>query len=355
MTATERSSGRRRSGALTLAALARELNVSKATVSNAYNRPDQLSSDLRERILSEAARLGYRGPDPLASTFSRRKANAVGLVFDDPLTFALTDPAEVLFLTGLGAACEEAGVGLVLIPRGPADDLVHQALVDGFVCHCDLEGDNRVDLAIARGLPVVVVDGPQRDGIGHVGIDDRAAAEMAAQHLVELGHQRIAVIAAPLSADGVNGRADQARQNAARFFVTRQRLAGYRDAIERAGIAWASVIVEEGAPYGRESAYQATVRALDVPDRPTALLVTSDELAFGAYRAVSERGLRIPDDIAVVGFDDAPPAAWADPPLTTVRQPHWDKGYRAAQQLFGTDGLTTVELPTELIVRASTR
>jgi DNA-binding LacI/PurR family transcriptional regulator len=153
----KRTGGGRPGRGVTLQDLADSLGVSKATVSNAYNRPDQLSADLRARILAEARRLGYTGPDPIAATFSRRRADAVGLVFDDPLTFALTDPAEVLFVTGIAAACEQAGVGLVLIPRGPSDDLVLRALVDGFVCHCDLDGDGRVDIAIARELPVVIV------------------------------------------------------------------------------------------------------------------------------------------------------------------------------------------------------
>src|SRR4051794_10197276 len=117
---------------VTLEVLARELGVSKATVSNAYNRPDQLSEALRQRVLRTADRLGYAGPDPIAATFSRRRAGALGLVLDDPLTFALTDPAEVLLLTGVGAACEEAGLGLVLISSRPGLDLVRTALVDGF-------------------------------------------------------------------------------------------------------------------------------------------------------------------------------------------------------------------------------
>lgn len=348
-----RTGGGRPGRGVTLADVARALRVSKATVSNAYNRPDQLSAELRERILTEARRLGYPGPDPIAATFSRRRAGAIGLVFDDLLTFALTDPAEVLFVTGIGEVCERVGLGLVLIPQGIGEDVIQRALVDGFVCHCDLDGDKRVDAAIGRGLPVVVVDGPPRPDAGHIDIGDRAAAATAARHLLELGHRRIAVLVAPLHPDGRAGRADLRRQETARYHVMRERLAGYRAALTAGGVAWADVPVVECAPYGRESGYRAASHLLDLPDRPTALLATSDEIALGALRAAAERGLTVPDRLSVVGFDDAPPAAWSNPGLTTVRQPHHDKGRAAAEQLLSSTAQTSLRFPTTLVVRGS--
>lgn len=350
----KRTGGGRPGRGVTLADVARTLRVSKATVSNAYNRPDQLSARLRERILTEAAQMGYPGPDPIAAIFSRRRAGAIGLVFDDPLTFALADPAEVLFVTGLGEVCERAGAGLVLIPRGSSDDFVQRAVVDGFVLHCDLDGDTRVDTAIGRQLPVVVVDGPARPGAGHVGIDDQAAAAAAARHLVELGHRWIAVLALPLQVDGRSGPADATRQRSARSHVIRQRLAGYRDELTAAGIDWADVPVFECGPYSREAGYHAAGTLLDRPSRPTALLAASDELALGALRAAAERGIAVPEQLSVVGFDDAPTAAWATPGLTTVHQPHYDKGRVAAEQLLTPAGSAETLLPTKLMIRGST-
>ncbi|MEW1589071.1 LacI family DNA-binding transcriptional regulator [Micromonospora vinacea] len=333
--------------------MANALQVSKATVSNAYNRPDQLSAQLRERILAEADRLGYRGPDPIAATFSRRRVGAIGLVFDDPLTFALTDPAEALFTNGIGEVCERIGVGVLLIPRGTGTELVQRALVDGFVCHCDVDGDVRVDTVMGRGLPAVVVDGPVRLGVSHVGIDDRAGAATAARHLIDLGHRKIAVLASPLLPDGRAGRADLTRQHSARHHVMRERLAGYREGLATGGVAWADVPVVECAPYGRESAYRAAVDLLDSTDRPTALLAASDELALGALRAAAVRGISVPEQLSIVGFDDAPPAAWSDPGLTTVRQPHRDKGRAAVEQLIAPNGPISTTFPTALIVRGS--
>lgn len=338
---------------VTLADVARAANVSKATVSNAYNRPDQLSAALRDRILAEAGRLGYPGPDPIAASFSRRRVGAIGLVFDDPLTFALTDPAETLFVTGLGEVCEDAGVGLVLIPRGSSDQLVRRVLVDGFVCHCDMDDDGRVATALDRELPVVVVDGPRRPEAGYVGIDDRAAAALAARHLVELGHDRIAVLVAPLHPDGASGPASPSRQESGRYHVTRERLAGYRAVLEAAGVTWAGVPVAECAPYGRDAGYRAAGLLLDRAPRPTALLAASDELALGALRAAADRGLDVPGELSVVGFDDTPYAAWSAPGLTTVRQPHRDKGRLAAEQVLGRRPRASDVLPVELVIRGS--
>ncbi|HEX6676333.1 MAG TPA: LacI family DNA-binding transcriptional regulator [Actinomycetes bacterium] len=354
---------------VTLATLARELGVSKSTVSNAYNRPDQLSPALRARILDAARRLGYPGPDPLAATLSRGRVGAIGLVFFDdpptyPLTFAFTDPVHALFLQGVADACGRAGVGLVLLGGGKGGDLVRAALVDGFICQYDVAGDERFQAVAERGLPVVVVDGPPDPAPGgassgavrRVGVDDRGAARAAARHLLELGHRAIGVVAAPLSPDGHDGPAGPRRQRDARYHVIRERLAGYRAEVEAAGLPWAAVPVEERSPYGQEAGRRAAGALLDRPDRPSALLAMSDELALGALRAAEERGLDVPGQLSVVGFDDTPAAAGARPPLTTVHQPHRDKGRIAAELLLrpGTGAATRRTLPADLVVRGST-
>ena len=122
----------------TLATIAAALGVSRMTVSNAYNRPDQLSPALREKILAAAHELGYAGPDPVARTLSRGRTGSVGLVFDYPLTLALRDPATVELLHGVAAGCEQRERALSLVPRiaGRDAELVHNALVDGFVIYC---------------------------------------------------------------------------------------------------------------------------------------------------------------------------------------------------------------------------
>src|SRR6476619_7179485 len=103
----------------TLASLAAELKVSRTTISNAYNRPDQLSADLRERILATAKRIGYAGPDPVARSLRTRRAGAVGLVIAEPLTYSFSDPAALNFVAGLAESCEEVGQGLLFVAVGP--------------------------------------------------------------------------------------------------------------------------------------------------------------------------------------------------------------------------------------------
>jgi DNA-binding LacI/PurR family transcriptional regulator len=343
---------------VTLATLARELGVSRTTVSNAYNHPDQLSPALRARVLDVADRLGYPGPDPLAATLSRGRVGALGLLFFDdphyPLRFAFSDPAHVLFLEGVADACGQAGVGLVLVGGGRGTELVRAALVDGFVCQYDVEDDERIQAVTDRGLPLVVVDGPPRPGAGHVGVDDRGGAALAARHLLELGHRRLGVVAAPLSPDRYEGPAGPERQAAAGYQVIRERLLGYRAAVEGAGLDWAAVPVEERRPYGQDAGRRAAGALLDRPDRPTGLLAMSDELALGAMRAAEELGIAVPGELSVVGFDDTPPAALARPALTTVRQPHHAKGVAAAQWLLDPAGRPANQiLPVELVVRAS--
>jgi len=150
----------------TLASLAAELGVSRTTVSNAYNRPDQLSADLRERVLATAKRMGYAGPDPVARSLRTRKAGAVGLVITEPLTYSFSDPAALNFVAGLAETCEEAGQGLLLVAVGPGrtvsegSSAVLSAGVDGFVVYAAADDDPYLQLVLDRRLPVVVVDQP---------------------------------------------------------------------------------------------------------------------------------------------------------------------------------------------------
>jgi DNA-binding LacI/PurR family transcriptional regulator len=344
---------------VTLATLARELGVSKTTVSNAFNHPDQLSPGLRAQVLDTARRLGYAGPDPVAATLSRGRVGAIGLLFFDdplyPLHFAFSDPAHVLFLEGVADACGRAGVGLVLVGGGSGADLVRAALVDGFICQYDVPGDERLEAVIERGLPMVVVDGPARPGAGHVGVDDRGGAAAAARHLLELGHRRLGVVAAPLSPDRHEGPAGPERQAAAGYRVIRERLLGYRAAVEAAGLDWTTVPVEERSPYGQDAGRRAAAALLDRPDRPTALLAMSDELALGALQAAEDLGIRVPDDLSLIGFDDTPPAERARPALTTMHQPHLAKGEAAADHLLHPpDRPASRVFPVTLVVRGST-
>lgn len=182
----------------TLASLAAELKVSRTTVSNAYNRPDQLSAELRERVLSTAKRLGYPGPDPVARSLRTRRAGAVGLMITEPLNYSFSDPAALDFVAGLAESCEAVGQGLLLVAVGPNRSVsdgsaaVLAAGVDGFVIYSASDDDPYLPVVLQRHLPVVIVDQPKDvPGTSRVCIDDRAAMRSLAEHVLELGHREL--------------------------------------------------------------------------------------------------------------------------------------------------------------------
>jgi DNA-binding LacI/PurR family transcriptional regulator len=338
---------------VTLATIAEAVGVSRMTVSNAYNRPDQLSPALRDRILAAAAELGYGGPDPVARTLSRGETGSVGVVLDYPLTRAFTDPATVQFLHGIGVGCEEAARGMALVPRIADRDaaLVGSALVDGFVLYCVPEADPRMDAVRARKLPYVRVDFAPKPDLLNVNIDDEGAARLVAEHLVALGHRDFGIV---LSSEHPGATAADAEKTT-RYHVEDARLAGWRTALEAAGVDWSAVPVAGTAPsHGPEMGRVAAGHLLDRAHRPTAILALSDQLALGVLDAAAERGIAVPRDLSVAGFDDIPRAAQATPALTTIRQPHDRKGSEAVRLLLKGKPSGSVVLPTELVVRAST-
>jgi DNA-binding LacI/PurR family transcriptional regulator len=351
--------GRRRATKTTLATLAEAVGVSRTTVSNAYNRPDQLTPQLRQRILDTARRLGYPGPDPAGRRLRQGRAGAVGILLTERLSYAFADSAAVAFLEGLARRCEDAAEALTLIPlpRGQeAADVVREAVVDAICVYSLPDGHPAVDSVLERRIPVVVVDAPRLDAATFVGVDDRAGARAIAEHLAALGHQRVALIVPTLVLDGRQGRVDEQRLRATAYHVDRERLEGLRQGLEAAGIPWQQVLIEERSNNQEAGAAAARSLLAEAP-RPTALVATTDQLALGVLRAARELGLQLPADLSVVGFDDIPEAARSQPPLTTVRQPLVDKGTIAGDRLFalleGSAAPDTV-LPVELMVREST-
>jgi DNA-binding LacI/PurR family transcriptional regulator len=349
-------------GRVTIVDIAAALGVTPTTVSNAFNRPDQLSPALRERILATAAAMGYLGPDAAARSLRRGRLRAVGVLYADRLSNAFADAAFVLFLEGLAQAAEEADLALTLVPALPAvvgkEAGVAAAVVDGLVIYSMASDDPLVAAALARRLPLVVADSPQLPSAPTVGIDDRAAAWAAADHLLQLGHRRFGIVSGDLLLDRRSGPADLARQAAATFGVNRDRLRGYADALTAAGLDWATVPVEEVADGLERATQEAMGRLLAHRPRPTAILAMSDRMAWEVLTAAVTAGLSVPDDLSVVGFDDIPAARWATPPLTTVRQPHREKGRATGRLLIahleGRNAADSVVLPTELVVRDST-
>ncbi len=342
--------------------VAADVGVSPATVSNAFNRPDQLSAGLREKVFEAARRLGYSGPDPVARSLRRRKAGAVGVLYSDRLSYAFADPAMVKFFEGVSVATEEAALGMLLLPAAAREarepEAVGNAVVDGFVVYCMADDDPLVGAALDRGLPVILVDHPGVPSVLRVGIDDVGAAATAARYLIGLGHRRLGVVSFELTQEAAGGVADLTNPDRAIYWPSRARLQGYASAIEEAGLSEADVPVYECAENTVEWGWRGAGVLLDADRGPTALLCMSDQLAFGAMEAARERGLLVPGDLSIVGFDDVPEAARTTPALTTIHQPHVEKGLLAGRMLVAR--LRDEEppeaglLPTHLVERNST-
>ena len=345
---------------VTLQTIAERLGVSRMTVSNAFSRPDQLSEELRTRILSTAQELGYVGPDPAGRALARGTSGAVGVLLTDSLRIAFTDQVATEFLGAIVDELAPTGLALTLLTAYGKGDVVpaRDVAMDGaLVYSCDIASQSR-EWLMRRKLPVVFVDQePERDN-SSVNVDDRGGARAAAQHLVDLGHREVGIINS--AETGEVELVDDPMRDATAY-PSRQRMLGWLDALGPAGIvptvAQAPKLAADGA------GEVAAALLLEASPRPTAILCFSDVLALGVVITARRLGLAVPQDLSVVGFDDTLAARFSDPPLTTVRQDVDAKGRTAAAALV--DAIESARvgvpatpehhvLPTELVVRSST-
>jgi DNA-binding LacI/PurR family transcriptional regulator len=342
--------------AVKLADVAKAAGVSQGTASNVFSRPELVRQEVRARVEDTARRLGYRGPDPRGRLLRAGKVNAIGVVVGDDLTYFFNDPFNREFMIGLAATCDERGAGVSLISaanRASAAWNVETALVDGFIVQCMEDGDRLVELARRRGLPFVACDIDPGAGTSSVRIDDRGAARLAAEHLLALGHRRIAILSLELRADGQVGFVDRARRASTEYAGTRERLLGYGEALAAAGIAIDSVPVVETLN-DRAGAAEGAATLLDGAPEATAVLAMSDVAALAVLAEAKARGIPVPGKLSVVGFDDVPEAAASDPPLTTIRQPIREKGRRAAAIILEGGEPRHELLPVALVLRGTT-
>jgi DNA-binding LacI/PurR family transcriptional regulator len=336
-----------------LVEVAERAGVSVGSASQAFGRPDLVSDDVRERVLAAAKELGYAGPDPAARRLRTGRAGAIGLIFSERLRYQFTDPTAPGFLAGLAEGIEDSNLGLLLVPdsrrREETAATVRSAAVDGFVVYSAVRNDPRVEAALARHLPVVTVDQPRDLPTPFVGIDDRQGAREAAEYLRGLGHTRVGVLSW-ISAIDKDGRLA--------LDLSSERLGGYAEGL---ATAWDEDLVRTCRRNAVEPARLATLELLQADRPPTAILAMSDILALGALQAAEELGVVVPEQLSIIGFDDGPVAALAHPPLTTVAQPHEEKGRLAAEWLIkaiergGSPGRRRrAILPTELVIRETT-
>lgn len=330
--------GKRR---VTISTIAAEAGVSVPTVSRVVNGRSDVSPQTRERIEQLLREHGYRR----RSSRPRANARLIDLVFPD-----LDSPWAVEIIRGVEDVAHAAGVGTVVsaIHRRTAaarqwlQNLRARASDGVILVTSTLESPLQAELR-RLDVPMVVVDpagGPTLDA-PTVGATNWAGGLSATEHLLSLGHRRIGLVAGP-------------RQ----LLCSRARLDGYRAGLEAAGIPIDEQLIREGDFY-HESGFRAGNQLLDLADPPTAIFASSDQMAFGVYEAIRQRGMRVPDDVSVVGFDDLPEVRWSSPPLTTVRQPLSEMGVLAARTVLRLAAGETLESPrielaTELVIREST-
>jgi DNA-binding LacI/PurR family transcriptional regulator len=332
---TPADGGEPRGGPVTIAYIAETAGVSVPTVSKVLNGRSGVSDDTRARIEALIARYGYRKPP--------NRSNTVELVFRE-----LASMWAVEIIRGVEQVARRNRIGLMVSEFGlhdvaptPMDDMVERR-PKAVLSVAQLSDAEREQLA-ARGIPFVVFDPITElpDDVPYVGATNWRGGQAATKHLIELGHRRIAVIRGPVGQ-----------------LCCDARMAGYISAMAMAGLPVDPALTIE-APLNREDGRAAARRLLAPADRPTAVFAANDMQAFGVYQAARESGLRIPEDLSVVGFDDVPVAAWADPPLTTVHQPLVEMAVAATELALALGRgeeppQTGVEIATTLTVREST-
>ncbi len=336
---------KKRVTALEVAKLA---GVSRTTVSFVLNNVPgmRISEETRQRVLKATRELGYH-PDATARRMVSGQTRLIGFVLRQSPYQTYADHFLPRVLNGLSQSAISQGYHTLIEPIPPDDHsgayvkLINERQVDGIVLSGPRSDDEELLNIHAEGAPVVLLGQLPSSRIPFVDVDNIGGARLATQHLLELGHQRIAIITNAPTA----------------YTASADRLCGYREALDARGIQFDESLVRFGF-FTPESGYQAMTDILSIRPRPTAIFVASDTVALGAIQAIRQHGLRIPNDMALVGFDDIPLAEFVDPPLTTVRLPAFGLGWGAADlliRLIGKeDGLDTeVLLETELVVRAS--
>jgi DNA-binding LacI/PurR family transcriptional regulator len=263
------------------------------------------------------------------------------------------NPVITALLGGIADACAERGLALLFLRGGEQSlKVIRNAAVDGLIAFSLPKNDITLQTIQERGLPMVIVDQPRLSKVRLVGIDERASARACAEHLSALSHKRFAIVTFRLGADGYCGFIDRNRAKNSRYELNRIRVSTYLDVLDKGGPE-VSVKIWEWLRSNEEGGRIAGENLLKERPRPTAILATSDLLAIGVIEAARACKVRVPQDLAVVGFDDIPAAKLITPPLTTIHQPIAEKGHRAVAALLKEDGPLRIMVPTKLIIRQS--
>ncbi len=311
---------------VTLQEIADKAGVSKTAASYAFNRPEQLSEETLTRILAVADELGY-SPDPVARNLRKRQTGYIGILVPQPLSLITRNPHFLAFLEGVSLACEESDMSFMLVPplKGSLRRAIIQAAVDGFLTVGLETFRETMQVLQHRDIPFVMVDSEPVEGIACVNTDDKDGAYQAMRHVLERGHENIAILGIR---SGVFGHYDEY------VGTLRRRIDGYQRALNEAGLSLKNRAVRLiECECDSDGGYEVLHHLWSLKRRPTAIVAMADVIALGALRAAHELGVSVPEELALVGYDDIPASGLVCPPLTTVQQPTVEKGRMAVQTL----------------------
>jgi LacI family transcriptional regulator len=326
--------------------IAKQAGVSRSTVSRVVNEYPHIRADVRKRVLEVIQNTGYH-PNAAARTLASQRSWTIGLVLPQSVSFFFTDPYYPHLTKGIAQACNQYNYTLAFFLVGSKDDeekifprVSRKGLLDGVIVQAGHHGDQQIiGQLIDANMPLVVAGRPFRsDNVSFIDTDNVNAAYNAVNHLIRLGYRRIGTITGPVSSTvGID------RKN------------GYLKVLNERNKIVDESLISEG-DFTEAGGYYAMQKLLS--SKPDAIFAASDIMAIGAMRAVREAGLKIPDDIALVGFDDLPIATLSDVQLTTVRQPVIQFGIKAVEILIdlienGINPPRRIIMDTELVIRES--
>lgn len=328
---------------ITISEIAELAGVSKTTVSRVLNERPDVNPETRERILAIIAEHDYQ-PNVFAKAISLQKSHNIGLLIPHTPDYIFTNQYYVEVLRGVSTAVDSAGYSLLICYAHERNfiDIYKQQKVDGFILlspgafHYDI-----IDALDSVGAPFISTSQiSNSDDLPYVDIDNCYGGTLAVDHLIGLGHERISFVGKPT------------------MFSSQERLEGYRATLTLNGLPYDERLVHVAETSSIESGYKITAEILQGDLMPTAFFLANDIMAIGSIKAIFDQGLRVPQDVSVVGFDDILLASYTAPPLTTVWQPAFQKGVEAIQMLmeYLDDGETPPSrtLDIELKVRETT-
>jgi LacI family transcriptional regulator len=331
---------------LTLEEIGEIAGVSRATVSRVINNHPNIRPEVRERVKKVIAETGYQ-PNLAARSLASNESKILGLIMPSILQSAFTDPYYPRLVQGISRACNENDytVSLFLFQTEEEEERMIQriagnGLIGGLIVTADTFHNPFVHKLQEYQIPFVQIGRPRDEDanrISFVDVDNEAGSYLATLHLIQQGYERIAEIATAHNTAGMD------------------RDAGYRRALSERRFPIDSNLIVYG-DFSEKSGYRAMKELL--PHKPDAIFIQSDAMSQGAMKALREAGLRVPDDIAIVSFDDLPLAMNAEPPLTAIRQPILHVGALAVETLIdmlktSTEPPRHIILPVELVIRAT--